>query len=110
MSELKSYPPTSDFVAHAHVKGLAGYQALYEHAKENPERFWGDLALNRLHWFATFSKILEWNPPIAKWFTGGKINASYNCLDRHLKTERGTKPAIIFEGEPGDERIISYQE
>jgi acetyl-CoA synthetase len=110
MSELKSYPPSSDFVAQAHIKGLAAYQALYNHAKDDPESFWGDLGRNRLDWFTPFTKTLEWNPPSAKWFSGGTINACYNCVDRHLKTGRRDKPAIIFEGEPGDERIITYRE
>ena len=76
MSESKTYPPSRDFVAQAHVKGLAAYQDLYNRAKDDPEAFWGDLAVNRLDWFAPFSKTLEWNPPLAKWFAGGKINAS----------------------------------
>ena len=110
MSELKSYPPASEFVSRAHVKSRADYQAVYEAAKENPEAFWGKLAREKLDWFEPFTKTLEWNAPFAKWFSGGKINACYNCVDRHLKTDRRDKPAIIFEGEPGDERVISYQE
>ena len=110
MSELKTYPPSSEFVARARVQGLPTYQALYNAAKDNPESFWGDLGVKRLHWFEPFTKTLEWNSPNAKWFTGGKINACYNCIDRHLSTPRAAKPAIIFEGEPGDVRIITYQE
>jgi acetyl-CoA synthetase len=110
MSELKTYPPSSDFVAHANVRGMASYQAIYERAKEDPEAFWRTLAMERLDWFAPFTQTLEWDAPNAKWFSGGKINACYNCVDRHLKTGRRDKPAIIFEGEPGDQRVISYQE
>jgi acetyl-CoA synthetase len=110
MSNLKTYAPSDDFVKHAHVQGLDAYRALYERAKADPEKFWSELARQELSWFKPFTKGLEWNPPFAKWFTGGKINASYNCLDRHIAAGRGAKSAIVFEGEPGDERIISYQE
>ncbi len=111
MSELKSYPPSDEFVSRAHIKGLAAYQALYNQAKEDPEKFWGDLAKEHLEWFAPFTQTLDWStPPFSKWFVGGRINACYNCVDRHLKTDRRNKPAFIFEGEPGDERIITYQE
>ncbi len=110
MSDSKTYPPQADFVEHAHLKGLDAYRELYELAKTDPDRFWGDLALNELTWFRPFSKVLEWDPPFAKWFTGAKINACYNCIDRHLKTDRRTKPALIWEGEPGDQRTITYEE
>ncbi len=110
MSEIKTYPPRPEFSAQAHVKSLADYQSLYNAAKDNPEAFWGQLAKERLDWFTPFTNTLEWNVPNAKWFVGGKINACYNCVDRHLKTDRRDKPAIIFEGEPGDDRVISYQE
>jgi len=110
MSDSKTYAPSADFVAHAQVKGMEAYQELYYRAKENPERFWGDLAKEQLTWFKPFSKTVEWNSPYAKWFVGGRINACHNCVDRHLTTPRRTKPAIIWEGEPGDQRIITYEE
>lgn len=110
MSDLKTYPPSPEFAKNAHVPGLDAYRALYDRAKEDPEAFWSELAKQELSWFQPFNKGLEWNPPFAKWFTGGKINASYNCLDRHIAAGNGGKTAIVFEGEPGDERIISYQE
>ena len=75
-----------------------------------PKHFGPSLALKELTWFRPFSQTLEWEPPFAKWFTGGKINACYNCVDRHLTTARRTKPALIWEGEPGDQRIITYEE
>ena len=78
--------------------------------KPTPKNSGLTLAQQELSWFAPFTKGLEWDPPFAKWFTGGKINASFNCLDRHLAAGLGSKPAIVFEGEPGDERIITYQE
>ena len=84
MSELKTYPPSRDFVSHANVQGIDAYRSLYEHAQKEPAAFWSDLASKELSWFKPFTQTLEWNPPFAKWFSGGKINASYNCLDRHL--------------------------
>jgi acetyl-CoA synthetase len=110
MSNVPTYPPSADFVKNAQIQGLDAYRALYESAKTDPDRFWSELARQELTWFRPFTKGLEWKPPFAEWFADGKINASYNCLDRHLATDRRTKPAIIFEGEPGDERTITYQE
>jgi acetyl-CoA synthetase len=109
MSNL-TYPPSDDFAAHAQVQGADNYRALRERAQADPDQFWSELAHRELHWFKPFSKGLEWNPPFAKWFADGKINASYNCLDRHLTAGHGARPAIVFEGEPGDRRVISYQE
>lgn len=110
MSETKTYHPSQEFVLKAHVKGLEGYRELYERAKQDPPKFWADLARTELTWFREFDQALDWQEPFAKWFVGGKINASYNCLDRHLETPRKNKIAILFEGEPGDQRMISYQE
>ena len=78
------YEPGPEFVRHANVQGMDGYRALYERAKEKPEEFWGELAEKELFWFEKWSNVFEWAPPFAKWFAGGKTNASYNCLDRHL--------------------------
>jgi len=103
------YPPNPDFVRRAHVQGMEGYQELYRKAAENPEAFWAGLAETELHWFEKWSHVFEWHPPFAKWFVGGKTNVSYNCLDRHLSTHRKNKVAILWEGEPGDQRMISYQ-
>jgi acetyl-CoA synthetase len=111
MSNSAAYAPPEDFVRRAHVQGMEGYKALYEAAEADPEAFWGDLASRELHWFSKWDKVLDWsNAPFAKWFTGAKINVSYNCLDRHLTGARKTKPAIIWEGEPGDQRVISFEE
>jgi acetyl-CoA synthetase len=85
------------------------YRALYDRAKDHPEEFWGELAARELHWFQKWTHVFEWAPPAVKWFVGGKLNVSYNCLDRHLET-RGDKTAILWEGEPGDQRAISYRE
>ncbi|MGH9582405.1 MAG: AMP-binding protein, partial [Bryobacteraceae bacterium] len=110
MSEPKTYPPSEQFAAQANVNSMEAYRDLYDRARRDPRTFWGELAKNELSWFEPFSKTLEWDPPFAKWFTGGKINACYNCIDRHLSTPRKTKPALIWEGEPGDVRIITYEE
>ena len=86
------------------------YREIYRQATEDPEGFWGRFAEKELHWFEKWSRVLEWDAPFAKWFVGGKTNMSYNCLDRHLLTWRKNKAAIIWEGEPGDERVLTYQE
>jgi len=105
-----TYPPPQDFAARANVPSMEAYNALYEQAKENPEQFWGELAERELFWFEKWKHTFEWNPPFVKWFAGGKTNVSYNCIDRHLTTPRKNKIAILWEGEPGDQRMISYQE
>src|SRR5579885_1524921 len=110
MTDSKTYAPSAEFVARAHVRGLEGYHELYNRARREPEKFWAELATRELTWFPPFSKTLEWDPPVAKWFTVVNLNACYNCLDRHLTTARRTKPALIWEGEPGDQRIITYEE
>ena len=104
------YHPSKEFADRATVSGMAGYQELYDRAKADPEGFWGELAGEQLHWFQKWSKVHEWDHPFAKWFVGGKTNMAYNCLDRHLETWRKNKAAIIWEGEPGDEQILTYQE
>src|SRR5262249_49535958 len=81
---------------------------LWNRAKADLEGFWAEQA-KELHWFKPFDKVLEWNEPFAKWFVGGKTNASYNCLDLHLTTARRNKAAILWEGEPGDTRVLTYQ-
>ncbi|MGE5646552.1 MAG: acetate--CoA ligase [Acidobacteriota bacterium] len=103
------YEPSPEFVRAAHVQGIEAYRELYERAKQKPEEFWGELAEKELFWFEKWTGVFEWAPPFAKWFSGGKTNASYNCLDRHLAA-RGNKVAILWEGEPGDQRMISYRE
>jgi acetyl-CoA synthetase len=82
---------------------------LFAEALKNREEFWAKQAEN-LHWFKKWEQVLDWNPPYAKWFIGGKLNASYNCLDRHLHTETRNKIALLWEGEKGDERALTYAE
>ncbi len=83
---------------------------LHERAKADPDKFWSELARTELHWFKPFTKGLEWNAPHAKWFSDGALNACFNCVDRHAASERKAKPALIWEGEPGDSRVITYEE
>ena len=107
MSNEHIFAPPAAFAAQANVSGMDAYQALYQRAEEEPEEFWGQLAREELSWFQPFDSVLDWQPPFAKWFAGGEINASYNCLDRHLANGRADKIAIAFEGEPGDERLMT---
>ncbi len=109
LHETRTFPPPAEFSALAHIKSEAEYQALWQRAKDDPAGFWGDMAQN-LDWFRKWDKVLDGQMPNTKWFTGGKLNASYNCLDRHLLTWRKNKAAIIWEGEPGDTRTLTYQE
>jgi acetyl-CoA synthetase len=88
---------------------MEAYQELYRRAEADPEGFWAERAESEVYWFEKWSHVYEWHPPFVKWFVGAKTNAAYNCLDRHLET-RGDKPAIIFEGEPGDQRTLTYRE
>ncbi len=108
LKEQRIFPPDARFAADAHIKSAAAYESLRKRAAENPEQFWADIA-SELHWYERWNTILEWDLPFAKWFAGGKTNVSYNCLDRHLATARKNKIAILWEGEPGDVRALSYQ-
>ena len=109
LQENRVFPPPAEFSANAHIKSFEEYEQIYNQAAENPEEFWASVAEN-LHWFKKWDTVLEWNEPHAEWFVGGKINASYNCLDRHLETWRKNKAAIIWEGEPGEMRTLTYQQ
>ncbi len=110
MSDSPVYSPSPEFVQKARVSGMDAYRDLYRRAEEDPQKFWGELAQQELAWFEPWTTVLDWQPPFAKWFDGGKINASYNCLDRHLTTQRKNKVALLWQGEPGDERRITYVE
>jgi acetyl-CoA synthetase len=108
LKEERVFEPSKDFSAKAHINSFQEYERLYQQAQDDPEGFWASVA-KELDWFKPWDKVLEWNPPFAKWFVGGHTNISHNCLDRHLTTARKNKAAIIWEGEPGDERILTYQ-
>ena len=108
MHEERLFPPPAAFAAQAHIGSFQEYQTLWDEAAKDIEGFWGKLGKEQLHWFKDFDEVLDWQPPLAKWFVGGETNASYNCLDVHLSTDRKDKVAIIFEGEPGDSRTLTY--
>jgi acetyl-CoA synthetase len=110
LQEKRLFNPPADFSQSAHISSLDAYQSLYDKAKQDPTAFWAELAEKELHWFKKWDTVLDWQPPFAKWFEGGKINISYNCLDRHLTTWRRNKAALIWEGEPGDSRTLTYAE
>jgi acetyl-CoA synthetase len=103
LTEERRFPPPSDFRAQAN----ANDPELYRRARENPEEFWAEWA-RQLEWFKPWRHVLQWKPPHAKWFGGGKLNAAHNCLDRHLRGWRRNKAALIWEGEPGDVRTFTY--
>ena len=105
LEEGRTFPPPEAFKQ----TGNLNTPELFELAEKDPEAFWAKQA-EELDWFKTWDQVLEWDCPWAKWFIGGKINASYNCLDRHVKTARKNKAAIIWEGEPGDERVLTYRD
>jgi acetyl-CoA synthetase len=108
MKEGRLFPPPPEFVAKARINSIEQYERMWNEAANDPEGFWAKYA-GELHWFTPYQKVLEWNEPFAKWFIGGKTNISYNCLDIHLGTPRQNKAAIVWEGEPGDVRILTYQ-
>lgn len=110
LQENRLFPPSAEFAQNATIKSLEEYQQLYAKAKADPQAFWSQLAEKELHWFEKWSEVLDWQPPFAKWFVNGKINICYNCIDRHLTTWRRNKAAIIWEGEPGDSRTITYEQ
>ncbi len=109
LQETRSFPPTAEFAKQANISTEAQYQKMWTQAKDDPSSFWGELASN-LHWFKKWDHVLQGEMPETKWFVGGKINACYNCVDRHLTTWRKNKAAIIWEGEPGDTRVLTYQD
>ena len=83
LQEQRKFEPPAEFSKHAHIKSLAEYERLYKESIDDPDTFWSRIA-SELHWFKQWDKVLEWNCPWAKWFVGGQINLSYNCLDRHV--------------------------
>ncbi len=109
LQENRLFEPPTAFAEKAHIKSREQYDEIRKQALADPEGFWAGVA-EELHWFKPWDKVLEWNEPFAEWFVGGTTNLSYNCLDRHLDTHRRTKPAILWEGEPGDRRVLTYEE
>ncbi|MFO1007511.1 MAG: acetate--CoA ligase [Planctomycetaceae bacterium] len=110
LNETRRFPPPQEFTALANISSEEQYQAMFNRAKDDPAGFWGDLAKEHISWFKPFDTALEGKMPNSKWFVGGETNACYNCVDRHLATWRKNKAAIIWEGEPGDTRVLTYQD
>jgi acetyl-CoA synthetase len=103
LQEDRSFEPAAAFRAEANIRD----ESVYARAEADPEKFWADFA-SELEWSKPWTRVLEWDPPHAKWFVGGTLNASVNCVDRHVRSSRRNKAAIIWEGEPGDRRTLTY--
>ena len=110
MQEHRVFPPSAAFSKRARIGSMADYQRIYDQSADDPDAFW-HLRAQSLPWTIPYTKVLDWNPPEAHWFVGGKINASAACLDRHVADGRGDKTAIVWVGEPtGQRRVITYRE
>jgi len=109
LRENRVFPPDAEFSAKAHIKSLEEYEAMYRRSVEEPEAFWAEAA-GELEWFAPWERVLDGGMGSAKWFVGGKLNLSHNCVDRHAMGVRRKKTALLWEGEPGEVRRISYGE
>ncbi len=105
LQEDRALPPPVEFARRAHVSD----PDVYARADADHEAYWAGWA-SQLDWFEGWTEVLDWEPPYAKWFVGGKLNAAYNCLDRHVSAGRADKPALVWEGEPGDRRTFTYAE
>jgi acetyl-CoA synthetase len=116
LHEDRVFPPPKDFARAAQIKSMAEYRSMYNESIRSPEKFWARQAKEELVWFKPWTKVLQWKAPFAKWFIGGKLNLSVNCLDKHLDTPTANKAAIIWEGEPaadgkpGEERVLTYRQ
>ncbi|MFT3870969.1 MAG: acetate--CoA ligase [Nibricoccus sp.] len=108
--EKRVFRPSAEFQRQANLGSYAVYKKMYAESVNSPETFWARQAKEHLVWRKPFRTVLKWEAPHAKWFVGGKLNVSENCLDRHIGTPRENKAAIIFEGEPGDVRTITYKQ
>lgn len=104
LHEQRSFAPSDEFRKQANFNDLA----VYDHAANDPEGYWDEQA-QHISWSTAYNQVLEWNPPHAKWFLGGKLNAAYNAVDRHRLGARKNKAAIIWEGEPGDSKVYTYE-
>ncbi len=108
LHEERTFAPPAAFSSKATINSEEEYQKLHQQALTDPETFWGKIA-QELHWFKPWNQVLDWRYPEVKWFVGGTTNISYNCLDRHLD-KRGDKQALLWEGEPGDQRSLTFKE
>ena len=109
LSENRVFKPSREFSKKARVSSMAQYKRMYRESIDRPASFWAREA-KELHWQKSWKKVLDWNPPFAKWFTGARLNVAENCVDRHLTNGRKNKAAIIWEGEPGDQRVLTYHQ
>jgi len=115
-TEKRVFKPAKTFSARAHVRSLGEYKKLYNESVRSPEKFWDKQAKNELVWFKPWRKVLDWKQPFSKWFIGGQLNVSHNCLDKWLGTAHANKAALIWEGEPaapgkpGEERTLTYKQ
>jgi acetyl-CoA synthetase len=107
--EKRVFKPSREIAKNARIKSLAQYRKMYRESIRSPDRFWAREA-KELIWHKSWKKVLVWKAPFAKWFVGGQLNLSENCLDRHLAGPRRNKAAIIWEGEPGEKRTLTYQQ
>ena len=98
LNEDRSFPPPAEFTEKAVFSSTDQYQQMYDRAVQDRDGFWKEQAEEHLHWFEPFQEVCKWDAPNVEWFAGGKTNASYNCLDRHIEAGRGDKTAIIWEG------------
>mgnify|MGYP006144309479 CR=1 FL=1 len=110
LTENRSFPPPAEFTEKAVFSSTEQYKQMYDRAVQDRDGFWREQAEEHLHWFEPFQEVCKWEMPNVEWFSGGKTNASYNCLDRHIEAGRGDKAAIIWEGEPGDTRTLTYSD
>src|ERR1044071_3588434 len=114
--EARVFPPPKEFSKRAHIKSLSQYRDMYFESIRSPEKFWAKQAKNELVWFKPWKQVLKWKAPNAQWFIGGKLNVSFNCLDKWLNTPTANKAALIWEGEPatdgkpGEERVLTYKQ
>ena len=109
LQEARSFEPSEEFRERAKISDAGEYERLYRRSLEHPDAFWGEVA-GELHWFEPWERVQEWNEPFVKWFVGGKTNLAYNALDYQIEKGRGDKTAILWEGEPGDARTLTYRE
>ncbi len=107
LTENRVFKPSRDFARQARVSSMAQYEEMYRESIRNPSKFWGRMA-KELHWRKAWTEVLQWKPPFAKWFVGGQLNVSENCIDRHLDSATRNKAAFHWEGEPGEKRTLTY--
>ena len=106
LQEDRRYEPSAEFKRQANWNDTS----VYDRASRDFEGFWAEIARAHLEWFKPFTQVLEWDAPWVKWFADGELNVSYNCVDRHAMGSRANKPAIVWEGEPGDVRTLTYSD